>query len=106
MRRAALILSLSLVFAAPVGAQSANDAPRLRGAQPTPPSETPAPTSAMPAASAGMTLAPPGPDAGRCRLSCAQSYYFCLASDTPDDCPGAWSQCRAACDSPLPPPGG
>lgn len=106
MRRAALILSLSLVFAAPVGAQTAKDAPPLRGVQTMSPSDAPAPAPAMPAAPVGMTPAPSGADAGRCRLSCARSYYFCLASDTPDDCPGAWSQCRAACDSLMPQPGG
>lgn len=47
-------------------------------------------------------LAPARPDASRCRLSCASSYYFCLSSDSPDECPSSWGQCRAACDSPSP----
>lgn len=48
-------------------------------------------------------LAPARPDTGRCRLSCASAYYFCLSSDSPDECPGAWAQCRAACDVSSPP---
>ena len=39
-------------------------------------------------------------EAGQCRLSCAQSYYFCLSGDGGDDCPATWGQCRAACDAP------
>lgn len=37
----------------------------------------------------------------QCRLTCAQDYYFCLSTEAADDCPGAWSQCRAACDAGL-----
>jgi hypothetical protein len=46
-------------------------------------------------------------DAGAadCRTSCAQSNYFCRASDQPDSCGTAWGQCVAACDLPnLVPP--
>lgn len=98
MRRAVLILSLSLALAAPAGAQPVE---ALRGgqapgaAQPRA-AESPAPPAPAPV----LPTSPPAYDAGQCRLSCAQAYYFCLASDTPDECPGAWSQCRAACDAP------
>lgn len=37
--------------------------------------------------------------AQQCRLSCAQTYYFCLSSSQADDCPTSWSQCRAGCSS-------
>ncbi len=54
------------------------------------------------ARSAIPTLIPPGqhPDAGQCRMGCAQTYYFCRAGDHPDDCAGTWGQCVASCDSP------
>lgn len=38
------------------------------------------------------------PQAGQCRLACAQTYYFCLAGDAPDECPAAWTQCRVGCN--------
>lgn len=38
---------------------------------------------------------------GQCRLSCAQTYYFCLAQDASEDCSPHWGQCRAACDAPA-----
>lgn len=106
VREAVLILSLILAAAS---AQAQTAAP-LRGARPalaaaSPPqgAETeaaPSPAPAAPLASAASPPAALGDTAGQCRLSCAQSYYFCLASELADDCPGAWSQCRAACDAP------
>lgn len=46
-------------------------------------------------------LAVQRPEPGRCRLSCASNYYFCLSNDATDaSCPDTWSQCRAACDAP------
>jgi hypothetical protein len=48
---------------------------------------------------------PAGPlsasELGQCRLSCAQTYYFCLAQDASEDCSPQWGQCRAACDAPA-----
>ncbi len=35
-------------------------------------------------------------------MTCASSYYFCLANDGSDECPATWGQCRAACDAPAP----
>ncbi|MFN3521795.1 MAG: hypothetical protein ACK4YQ_06070 [Phenylobacterium sp.] len=108
VREAVLILSLILAAAS---AQAQTAAP-LRGARPalaaaSPPqgaeteaAPSPAPAPAAPLASAASPPAALGDTAGQCRLSCAQSYYFCLASELADDCPGAWSQCRAACDAP------
>jgi hypothetical protein len=101
MRCAALLMTLLFALAAPADAQT----PPLRGGQPT---QTPAPPpeSRAPIAPSLAIVPPPalstGAPASQCRLSCAQSYYFCLASDTPDDCPGAWSQCRAACGTSNP----
>ncbi|MDO8900712.1 MAG: hypothetical protein Q7V15_05085 [Phenylobacterium sp.] len=40
---------------------------------------------------------PPPPDAPACRMSCAQTYYFCLAGDASDECAQAWGQCRLGC---------
>ncbi len=37
------------------------------------------------------------PDAQACRMSCAQTYYFCLAGDGSDECAQAWGQCRLGC---------
>ncbi|WP_374573466.1 hypothetical protein [Phenylobacterium sp.] len=109
MRRAVLILGLSFALVAPAGAQETpNKAPRKLQVVPAEPRKAaPPPADETPPV---VLLAPPAPqapalDAGQCRLTCAQSYYFCLSSDTPDDCPGAWSQCRAACDAPSAAPG-
>jgi hypothetical protein len=37
------------------------------------------------------------PDGDSCRLTCARKYYFCLAGEDADQCPGQWIQCRSAC---------
>lgn len=47
-------------------------------------------------------IAPPVQNGGQCRLACAQAYYFCQSTDSPDECPSTWGQCRAACDAPNP----
>jgi hypothetical protein len=44
-------------------------------------------------------------DPAQCRMSCAQTYYFCRAGDHPDDCAGTWGQCVATCNSPNLAPG-
>jgi hypothetical protein len=47
-------------------------------------------------------LSPPPPrsrvDPGQCRISCAQTYYFCAGGDSPGECAPAWAQCRAGCE--------
>lgn len=84
--------ALSLILIAALGGPNAGAQSRQ---------ETPPPTAPTPPPM--MSPAPPSRDpTERCRLACAQTYYFCLASDTPDDCPGAWSQCRAACQAAIP----
>jgi hypothetical protein len=50
-------------------------------------------------------ITPPAPvsvpaDPSQCRMTCAQTYYFCRAGDRPDDCAGTWGQCVATCNSP------
>jgi hypothetical protein len=55
-------------------------------------------------------ITPPAPvsvpaDPAQCRMSCAQTYYFCRAGDRPDDCAGTWGQCVATCNSPNLAPG-
>jgi hypothetical protein len=99
MRRTAVILLMLACAAAPVGAQTPDARPIERQAAPV----EPAPPSTSPAAFPTTPVV--GDLGGRCRLACAQAYYFCLASDTPDDCPGAWGQCRAACATAASRPG-
>ena len=120
MRRVLALLVLTLALASPASAQKAPmkvitpprpAAPALRGLQSADTPGVAAPAS-MVAATAAATLAqsfiplrslsdiPVAGEAGQCRLSCAQSYYFCLAGDGSDDCAPTWGQCRAACDAP------
>jgi len=56
---------------------------------------TPAPTVAYASPSA------PAADPSECRMDCAQTMYFCRASDHPDDCASAWTQCVSTCNSPA-----
>ncbi|CAN5756645.1 hypothetical protein BH11PSE1_BH11PSE1_23600 [soil metagenome] len=120
MRRVLALLVLTLALASPASAQKtpikvipppAPAAPALRGLQ-----SADSPGVAMPAGAVAATAAgvlaqsfiplrslpdtPVAGEAGQCRLSCAQSYYFCLAGDGSDDCAPTWGQCRAACDAP------
>ncbi|WP_340644678.1 hypothetical protein [Phenylobacterium sp.] len=113
MRHLLALLVLTLALASPAGAQQASPiaTPTLRGSQ-TVESPAVAGEASSVAATAAATLAqsfiplrslsdvPVAGDAGKCRLSCAQSYYFCLAGDGSDDCAPTWGQCRASCDAP------
>jgi hypothetical protein len=40
-----------------------------------------------------------------CRMTCAQTRYFCQAGDNTDGCSNAWTQCVATCNSPNLDPG-
>ena len=51
---------------------------------------------------APATLAASNGDGRTCRLSCAQTYYFCAQADGPDACSAHWALCRAGCDAPSP----
>ncbi len=119
MRRRLALLILALAVASPASAQQAPTTlisppaatPVLRGSLSADAAAAPDATSPV-AANAAAALAqsfiplrslpdtPVAGAAGQCRLSCAQSYYFCLSGDGGDDCPATWGQCRAACDAP------
>ena len=113
MRRLLPLLALTLALAGPAGAQQAvpTTAPTLRGSQSADTASVTAEANAVAAAAAAaltqsfiplrsLSDTPVAGPAGQCRLSCAQSYYFCLSGDGGDDCPATWGQCRAACDAP------
>lgn len=101
MRALPLLLLLALA-ATPVAAQPKTPAPTpLRG--PVSGEQIPAPTEPLSALPPLLTpLTASAADAGRCRLSCASAYYFCLSTDGPEDCAAPWGQCRARCDVPSP----
>lgn len=128
MRRVLLLSLLSLALAGPAGAQQGGritviaSSPlqtggvALRGSQSA---SSASPRSTAVTAADGndtlldptlaLALSPARPPAGalsvaelgQCRLSCAQTYYFCLAQDASQDCSPNWGQCRAACDAPA-----
>jgi len=86
----ALLLALSLAPAAPGQTLAPRNGDLRAGtALPQPLPLLPSPAPITPASSSAQ--------AGQCRLACAQTYYFCLASEAPDDCPSAWTQCRVGC---------
>ena len=58
-----------------------------------------APTNATPRIEPPAPSLPPA-DPSECRMTCAQSYYFCRSGDHVDDCAGTWGECVAACNSP------
>ena len=102
MRRLAALLVLTLALATPAGAQQGRIAevppqPELRGSvEADTPVPIPAPIAlAAPPAFSAFATRPA--DAGRCRMSCAQDYYFCLAQDEATDCGPGWRQCLLAC---------
>ena len=112
MRRVLALLALTFALASPASAQQAapTTAPALRGSQSVDTPSVTAEANAVAAAAGALTQSfiplrtrsetPVAGLAGQCRLSCAQSYYFCLSGDGGDDCPATWGQCRAACDAP------
>lgn len=115
MRRLALLV-LTFALAGPAGAQQAPAppavaaAPTLRGSLSADSQGLAGSASVVDAARAALAQSaiplrslpdsPVAGEAGQCRLSCAQSYYFCLSGDGGDDCPATWGQCRAGCDAP------
>ncbi|WP_309645585.1 hypothetical protein [Phenylobacterium sp.] len=129
MRLLPFLLSLVVLAAGPAGAQQARPAaePQFQGGRIVVPS-TPGSLDGLTKESADArrggakieapqawastpTPLPPmlaplarpvASDGGACRLSCARSYYFCLAGDSADECPSSWGQCRARCDAPSP----
>ena len=72
-----------------------------------PPPANPDPVAnATPAAATpppALAYAPPtspAADPSECRMSCAQSLYFCSAGDRADNCSSTWTRCVATCNSP------
>ena len=104
MRRVlALILAAGVCLgaadgAAPKRAVVVRAAP-LRGAQ----SPAPVRAASLPALGAPpMTLwVQAGQDDANCRRACNQTYYFCAADGSSDDCGSSYSQCAAACAVPT-----
>src|ERR1700722_18101997 len=101
-----------LLVALPALALAADggDAGKIRAApQPTVQQAATTPTASPPTVSppkltpSAPTTAPADPS--ECRITCAQSYYFCRAGDNPDNCSGTWGQCVATCNSPNLAPG-
>jgi hypothetical protein len=115
MRRILILCVLALAVAGPAGAQEKKARPRPAPASPAlrgpvasarispPPPQQPASIDAAQALflPSPIASAPVGGAPQQCRLSCAQTYYFCLAGDSPDGCSANWSQCRSACDAPT-----
>jgi hypothetical protein len=107
MRRAILFLMLLAALAPNAGAAARHapagpsvDAAGLRGA--VSPTTNPAQDSATAAARKPAPRSPiPPPPAlggnGQCRLTCAHSYYRCLAGDYAEQCPQSWTLCLADC---------
>jgi len=104
MHRLAACLILSLLFVAPATAQQgriavvqpAPDA-ALRGsvsAQPVAPPEEPPLLLPLPVQPTSISSASAG--GARCRTSCSQQYYFCLAGED-ERCPQYWSRCVSGC---------
>ena len=87
------------VKAPPVAAQ------KLRGPVAAPTVSLPPPRTAIEYGARSLFLpspvvsAPVGGAPQQCRLSCAQTYYFCLASDHSQECSASWGQCRSGCDT-------
>jgi hypothetical protein len=71
-----------------------------------PPPARPAPaTEAPPAAPPVVAVyVAPRVDPSDCRMTCAQTYYFCSAGGEDDGCGQRWSQCVPACSNPAPGP--
>lgn len=110
MRRLAALLMLTLLLAAPAGAQEARRiqvvkappaASALRGAVDAPPEPEPGAATLAALIPLPPPVAPTGsqPAAGarQCRSTCARDYYFCLASEDESTCSPIWVKCQARC---------
>jgi len=84
MRRALLLLAL--ILASPAQGQ-------VRAALVPPPPPPPRETLFL----APSLITPLSRETGKCRMDCAQAYYFCLSAGEADDCGSSWGQCRATC---------
>lgn len=80
------------------GAGEAQERPDPTAGTPEAPEAPPAPGLGLrPLANTVVMSSPIPEDAQACRMSCAQTYYFCLAGDGTDECAQAWGQCRLSC---------
>jgi hypothetical protein len=97
-----MLLRLVLLIALAPAIALAADTPAPSGkiTVPPPPKVAAAPSPAPQPAALRTPTPPPAQDPADCRMSCAQTYYFCRAGERPDDCGGSWSQCAATCNSP------
>ena len=78
---------------------------RLKYAAPQPPQATVQAAATIPVIIPPPPAAAPPMEPSECRMSCAQTFYFCRAGDHPEDCAGTWGQCVASCNSPNLAPG-
>ena len=120
MRRILTLCVLALAIAGPAGAQekkarpkvpppTASSSPALRGAVSAAPMsrapDLPPPVDLNAAQSlflpSPIASAPVGGAPQQCRLSCAQTYYFCMAGEDGESCSANWGQCRSGCDAPT-----
>lgn len=98
-----LLASLTAALAAPADAAKPKPVPPAdglrgpQGAAPAKPLQSPIPKTAPTAFPSALATA--APDGDSCRLTCSRRYYFCLAGDVAEECPGQWIECRAACGS-------
>ena len=106
MRKLALLTALTLMSLT-LSARAAPDE-SSRGVSGAPASASSAPVSdalaeSMASPRPPLAISPPLPayaDAQACRQGCAQTYYFCMAGETPEECPEAWSRCAVGCAVP------
>jgi hypothetical protein len=90
-----LLLAVPALALAAVGGATKTESPPQPEVQQAATAPTILPPKISPPA---VTTAPADPS--ECRMTCAQTYYFCRAGDQPDECAGTWGECVATCDSP------
>lgn len=101
----ALLLALIVGLGPPVARAQTHDAgipekPRpMNVIQSEPRRVTPMPWAVEAPPPPLLSAAPlrPAGDTGQCGMTCAQTYYFCLAREESPDCGSNWSICRASC---------
>jgi hypothetical protein len=102
-----LALAAALTLALPAASQQPASDAGLKGAKteagsaPVQPPASPPPQTPIPAPGGLFALQTPAQIAEQCRADCARAYYFCLSSDSPDNCPQSWGQCRQSCTGAL-----
>ena len=109
MRAVTILIAVLLATGAGAAARRSAtvDAAGLRGSVSAGDTGSSAPVASAPGtaaarlrktASPAPPLASPLPAAdSQCRMTCAHSYYRCLAGDYAEQCPQAWTLCLAGC---------